>query len=343
MFKLVPAAQEVSICSRCQYRLSVRQGPQPGHRRRNGYQQLRRFTSGASLQQQPASVHHDAAKDDYLGGRAPIRYSSEEPVLDANYRHRLWPPKKDSLGLHVLGEPAEVLILRDKHRRFQLDSAMAKIRASGPDKNPDSQPISSSEMLEEMDAERGKINNKEACKNIERVRELWAAKTNGDINQDQYSDLVSRLQVGFTREQLVAYLDRFGQDQTAEPYNLGFTLSSALYARSSWRVLGSIRPSDRACRAPTLRKSKSKKQLLKRDGGNGLGKDALAKMIIRHCWNIKTNSQDSSLGELDMRLQDKHFDLILNHSRQLANPRVHSSNADYIGRKGYIEVDVPKL
>ena len=217
---------------------------------------------------------------------------------------------------------------------------MAKIRASGPDKNPDSQPISSSEMLEEMDAERGKIDNKEACKNIERVRELWAAKTNGDINQDQYSDLVSRLHVGFTREQLEAYLARFGQDQTAELYNLGFTLSSALYARSSWRVLGSIRPSDRA-RAPILRETK--KKLLKRDDGKGLGKDALAKIIIRQCWNIKSNSQESSLGELDIRLQDKHFDLILNHSRQLANPRVHSSNADYVGREGHIEVDVSKL
>ena len=311
MFTLVPTAQDLAICLRCQYRLSVRQGSHPGHRRRTRYpQHLRRFTSGASLQQQPASVDHDEVKNDYLG-KAPIRYSNEEPLLNQNYRPRIWPPKKDSLGLHVLGEPAEVLILRDKQRRFQLDSAMAKVRASGPDKNPDPEPISSSEMLEKMDAESGKINFKEAYKNINSVKKAWAAKTNGSINQDEYSDLVSRLQAGFTREQLVAYLIRFSQDRTAGYFNLNFRLSSALYARSSWQVLGSM-PSSKG-RAPRLRKNE--REVLKRDVGKGLGKDVLAKMIIRQCWNIKTNPLDSSLGELDIRLQDIHFSLILNHSK----------------------------
>ena len=339
MFTLTPAAQDVSICLRCQYRLSVRQRPHPGHGRRTGYpQQLRRFTSGASLHQQPASVHHDAVKHDYLG-KEPSRYSNEEPILIENYRPRIWPPKKDSLGLHVLGEPAEVLVLRDKQRRFQLDSALAKVRASGPDKNPDPGPISSSEMLEKMDAERGKINFKEAYKNIESVRESCIAKTTGGVNQAEYSDLVSRLQVGFTREQLVAYSDKFYQHQNAGSFNLDCRLSSALYARSSWQVLGSTLSSKH--RAPAL--SKTKREEIQRDGGKGLGKVALAKMIIRQCWNIKTNSPDSSLGELDIRLQDYHCSLILNHSKQLANQKVRPSNADHAGREGYIEVDVPKL
>ena len=339
MFTLVPAAQDVSICLRCQYRLSVRQESHPGHRRRIGYpKQLRRFTSGASLQQQLASVDHDAVKSNYLG-RAPIKYSNEEPLLNQNHRPKTWPPKKDSLGLHVLGEPAEVLILRDKQRRFQLDSAMAKFRASGPDKNPDPEPISSSEMLKKMDAERGKINFKEAYKNIESVRKLWAAKTDPSINQDEYSDLVSRLQVGFTREQLVTYLARFGLDQTAGYFDLDFSLSGALYSRSSWQVGGRMPPG--TTRASHLRKTDT--EVLNRDCGKGLGKHALARMIIRQCWNIKTNSLDSSLGELDIRLQDIHFSLILNHSEQLANPRVRPSNADHAGREGHIEVDFPKL
>lgn len=341
MFTLVPAAQDVSICFRCQYRLSVRQGPHPGHRRRSGYsQQLRRFTSGASLQQQPAYVDHDAVENAYLG-RPAIRYSNEEPILNQNNRPRIWLPKKDRLGLHVLGEPAEVLILPDKQRRFQFDSAMAKIRASGPDKNPDPEPISSSTMLEKMGAERGKISFQEAFENISRVRESWAAKTNGSISQDEYSDLVYKLQVGFTREQLVSYLDRFGQDQTAGKFDLDFKLSSFLYARSSWQVLGSM-PSS-TTRAPPLRSRKMHKEVLERDHKNGLGKDALAKMIIRRCWNIKTTSLDSSLGELDIRLQHIHFTLILNHSKQIANPRIRPSNADHAGREGYFEVDVPKL
>ena len=339
MFTLVTAAEDVSICLRCQYRLSVRQGPHPTHRRRTRYpQQLRRFTSGASLQQQPASVDHDAAKNHYIG-RAPIRYSNEEPLFHQTTRPRIWSSEKDSLGLHVLGEPAEVLILRDRQRRFQLNSALAKIRASGPDKNPNPEPISSSAMLEKIDAERGEIDFKEACKNIESVRDLWTTTTNGSINKDEYSELVARLQVGFTREQLVAYLGRFGQDQTAGSFNLGFRLSSALYARSSWQLLGSMLPS--STRAPPLCKSDA--EVLEKDGGKGLGKDALARMIIRQCWNIITDSLISSLGELDIRLQDIHFSLILNHSKQLVNPRVRPTNADYAGREGHSEADVPKL
>ena len=339
MFTLLPAAQDLSICFRCHYRLSIRQGPQPAHRRRRGYtQQLRRFTSRASLQQQPASEHHEAVRDDYLG-RAPIRYTNEEPLLNQKDRPRIWLPKKDSLGLHVLGEPAEVLILRDKQRRFQLDSIMARVRASGPDKNPDPEPMSSSEMLEKMDAERGKINFKEAIKNIESVRASCATKTNGSISQDEYSDLVSKLQVGFTREQLVAYLRRPGQDKTARDFNLDFSLSGALYARSSWQLLGSTLP--RKMRSPKLRRTHG--ELLERDRGKGLGKDGLAKMIIRRLWNIKTTSLDSSLGELDIRLRDIHFSLILNHSKHLASPRFRSSSTDHARREGYIEVDVSKL
>ena len=338
MFKLVPPSQDVSICLRCQYRLSVRQGSHSGHRRLTGYpQQLRRFTLGASLQQQPASIHHDEIKSDYLG-RAPIGLWTEEPLPNQYYRPIIWPPDYDydRLGFHVLGEPAEVLILRDKQGRWKLHY---KVRPSDPDKNPDPEPSSSSELLEKIDTGRGKIKFKEACKNIESVRALLAANTNGGINQDEYSDLVSRLQVGFTREQLVAYLGRFRQDRTDGHFNLHFRLSSALYARSSWQVLGSTLPG--TVRVPPLQKRD--KEVLEREGGSRLRKDALAKMIIRHCWDIKPNSLDSSLGELDLRFQSIHFSLILNHSKQLANPRVRPPNADRTGRERYTEVDVPKL
>ena len=336
MSTLVPAAQDFFICFRCQYRLSLRQGPHPGYRRRTGYPPpLRRFTSRASLQQQPASDHHDAVKDDYLG-KVPIRYSYEEPLLNQNNTPRLWPPVKDSLGLHALGEPAEVLILRDKKRRFQIDSAMAKVRASGPDTNPDPEPISSSEMLEKMDAERGEISLREAFKNIKSVRAWWAAKKKSSISQDDYRDLVSRLEMGFTRNQLQIYLDRLiGRSQAAEDFNLNFRVSNALYARSSWQLLGSMKT-----KTPALQETDI--ELVQRDSGGGRGKNALAKMIIRQGWNIK-NPQDSTLGQLEIRLQEIHLSLISNHGKQLASPRVRPSNTDHAGREENIEVDVPKL
>ena len=257
-------------------------------------------------------------------------------MVNQNHRPRLWPTVKDSLGLHVLGEPAEVLILRDKQRRFQLDSAMAKVRASGPDENPDPEPISSSEMLEKMDAERGKISLQEAFKNIQSVRAWWVAKKKSSISQDDYSELVSRLEMGFTRDQLHKYLDRLiGQNQTAGYFNLNFSVSTALYARSSWAFLGIMKP-----KTPALQETDV--ELVQRDCGGGRNKNAMAKMIIRQGWDIKS-PLDSPLGQLEIRLQEIHFSLIFHHSKQLASPRVRPSDTDHAGREGYIEVDVPKL
>lgn len=333
MFKLVSTAQDISICLRCQYRLSLRQGARPGCQRPTGYpQQLRQIKSRPSLQQQPSSAHLAATNDVYLG-RAPIRYSTEE-IYPGDGPH-----KKDSLGLSVLGEPAEVLILRDKKKRFQFDSAMAKVRATGPDRNPAPGPISFPDMLEKMDAERGIIDTDAACKNIDSVRAAWAAESNGSVTGDSYNDLLSRLHVGFTRPQLAAYLDRAGKDTTAGIFDLDFRLYSSIYARSSWQPLGITGP--QKSRAPRL--GGTKKEVLVKESEQGLSKDALVKMIVTQCWNIKTNLQSSSLGELYIRLRDLDLDLILNHSKQLANQRLRFSNADYAGRKEYTEVDVQNL
>ena len=315
MLKLTSATQDFSICLRCQYRLNVRPKPRPGRRRpARCPQQLRRFTSGASLQQQPSSAHDTATNDDNFE-RLPIRYSTEQLHPNQTNRHGNGPPRKDSLGLNVLGEPAEVLILRDKRDRFQLDSAMAKVRASGPDKNPAAEPISSSEILEKMNAERGIIDIDEACRNIESLRTSWVAGINGSITGIAYDDLVSRLHAGFTKPQLVAYLDRAGKDPAADTFDLNVEFSSRIYARSSWQPSGHTPP----LKSMAPRIDSVEKEVLWKESRQGLAKDALVKRILRQCWNIKPQLQDSSLGVLDIRLRKLDLDLILNHSKQSVN------------------------
>ena len=339
MFNHILTAQDVSICLRCQYRLNLRRKPRPGRRRCIGDpQQLRHFTPGASFLQQPSFARDSATDDDDLQ-IPPIRYSTEASRLDRNNGFQKELPKKDRLGLNVLGEPAEVLILRDRQKRFQLDSAMAKVRASGPDKNPNPETISSSEMLEKMDAERGTIDLKRVRQNIEGVRTSWAAEANGIITEDRVNDLVSRLQVGFTRPQLVDYLGKAVQNPATGVFDLTRRIHSTFYARSSWQPLGTASPGkSRAPRLVGLSEAKVVKET-----GQGLSKDALAKMIVWQCWSIRTISEESSQGELDIRLQRSHLSLILNHSKQLASSRLRFSNADRAGRKGYIEVDVQEL
>lgn len=320
MFKLLPAAQDLFICLHCQYRLSLRQGLRSGRRRPTGHpQQLRRFTSGPSLRQEQSSYPDVATDNDNLE-RAPIRYYTEEFFPHQNYRHGNEPSTKDSLGLNVLGEPAEVLILRDKQDRFRLDTNMARVRASGPDKNPAQKPISSSEMLEEMDAERGLIDIDEVCKNIESVGESWAAKKKGSITGVAYKDLVSRLQEGFTKHQLGAYLERAGKDPAADVFDLNVEISNSLYTRSSWQLVGNTPL--RQSKAPRIANStpeeeSNEKEVHGKERGQGLSKDALVKRILRRCWNITPRYQESSLGELDVRLHKLHLDLILNHKRDI--------------------------
>ena len=315
MLKLAPAAQDFSVCLRCQYRLGFRQGPRFGRRRPAGNpHQLRRLTSGPSLRQQQLSSSHDASIDNGDLKDAPIRFIPERWRLDQNHRQGNEPPTKDSLGLNVLGEPAEVLILRDRKNQFQLDSKMARVRASGPNKNPAQEPISLSGMLEEMHAEKGIVDIDEVCKNIESVRVSWAARRRGSVTGAAYNDLFSRLQKGFTKQQLGAYFNRAGKDPAADVFDLIVEFSNSLYARSSWELIGDT----------PLRKSKApriadpnEKVVPGKEHGQGLSKDAWVKRILRHCWNISPISQETLLGELDIRLPKVHLNLILKHSKQL--------------------------
>lgn len=343
MFKLIPVAQDFPICLCCQYRLSLREGPRPGRRRPTRHpQQLRRFTSGASLRQEQSSSH-DVATDNGNLERVPIRYITEVLPPDPNYRHGNEPSTKDSLGFDVLGEPAEVLILRDKRKHLRPESNIPRIRASGPDKNPDQKPITSSEMLKEMVVERGILDIDEACKNIESVKASWATRTKSRITGVAYQDLVSRLQEGFTKQQLGAYLNRAGKDPAADVFDLNVETSNSLYARSSWQLVGNT----------VLRKSKAphitsnplegvstKKEVSWKDRAQGISKEVLVKRVLRQCWNITPKFQESSLGEMDIRLKKLHLNLILNHSKQLTEMKSLLLKADSTGRKGYIEHDI---
>lgn len=322
MSKFIPTAQDLSICLRCQYRLSLRQACRARRQRHIRYpQQLRSFTSGSKPRQEELSSHDPGTDNGNL--ETPIRYYTEDLNRNQNNRHGNEPSTKDRLGLDVLGEPAEVLILRDRQNNFRLDSSMAQVRASGPDKNPPQEPTSSSGMLKEMDAERGIIDIDEVCRNIESVRASWVARKRGGSTGVAYKDLFSRLHEGFTKQQLGAYLDRAGSDPAADIFDLNVDFSNDLYARSSWQLAGKMLP--KKSRAPQISndspkiESKRKEELPGKQRRQKLSKNELVKSILRQCWNITPKFQESSLGSMDMRLKKLHLKLILNHSKQLAH------------------------
>ena len=350
MFTLVSATQDFCICLRCQYRLSLRQRHRPSRRWPTEYpQKLQHYATGVGLKQEPSSAH-DTATDDGISGRAPIRYSSDVLHPNQHYKHGNGPPAiKDSIGFNALGEPAEVLILRDKKKRFELESALAKIHASGPDENPTAETISSSEMLEKMDAERGLIDLDEVCKNIESMKTLWTAKKKSSGPSAAYGMLAVKLQQGFTKQQLGAYYDRARVDLAADKFDLDVEFSSMSYARSSWQPLGKTQHAAIKIRAPKLlelvleeenqeklseeaplriapsekslsemdasEKASSTKEALQNQTRQGVNKKTIVRSILRECWNFRPRGQESPQGQLDIRLRESDLKLILNHSK----------------------------
>ena len=326
MFSILSPAQDLSICLRCQYRLSIRQGPRPGRQRHKRFSQQRRCFAVGTSQRQEASTAHDAATDDGIVGKPLVRYLAEEASPYQQHRHESGPPTKGTLGLNVLGEPAEVLILREKQKRFELDKAMAMIRASGPDKNPSPESISSSQMLEMFAAERGIIDIDDACKNIESLRTSLAAAKKGPINEDVYKDLALKLHQGFTKRQLQAYWDRTTSDLPDERFDLDVDFANTVYARSSWQLVENTTRSentplaDRQPRTPMIIMSSDAElaedlTLKKRNFGVVL-KESLVRRILRRCWKIKPSVPESSRGEVDLRLTPLHLKLISKHSKR---------------------------
>ena len=320
MFKFIPGTQGSSICLRCQCRLSARQKSRSSRRLHVQHpQQLRRFTSGPSLGQEQQSFQ-DAATDEGTIERAPIRYCFEDGGPKRSSR-----PTKNSLGLDVLGEPAEVLVLRD--RQFRVDDviSMGRIRATGPDRNPVQavqEPTSSSGLMEKMAAERGIVGIDEVCNNIEKVKASWVESTEGDVTGLSYHDLVTRLCEGFTKQQLAAYLTMNDKNPVADVFDLSVEISKSLYSRSSWQPVGET--AAQQSKAPKLAdkipyEDSNTAEDPGKQYGQGRKKEALVQRLLKRCWNISPRFQDSVIGELDMRVPESHLNLLVNHSKQLAS------------------------
>ena len=317
MLKLIPGTQGSSICLRCQCRLSTRQKSRSSRRLPVRHpQQLRRFTSGPRLGQEQQSVQ-DAATDEGSLGRAPIRYCLEDWVPKRSNK-----PTKNSLGLNVLGEPAEVLVLRDRQYRVDHESSMGRLHATGPDRNPVQEPMSSSVLMEKMDAERGIVDIDEVCNNIESVRASWVESTEGNVTGLSYHDLATRLRDGFTKPQLAAYLTRNDKKPIADVFDLNAEISNSLYTRSSWQIVGNSQA--RQSKAPKIAdktpyEGSNTAEDPGKERGQGRKKDALVQRLLRRCWNISPRFQESLIGELDLRVQESHLNLIVNHSKHLAS------------------------
>ncbi len=331
MSKLGSAAQEASICLRCQYRLSLRRKPRL--KQQQLHQQVRHFELDRRLHQEQTPIK-DVQSYDEASYTAPasqsqpnftITYEPHKPRFNAVAFRKLGdlPQPKDRLGFESLGQPAEVLILKDQQGRKDYEKPLHSSRLSQTGDDPPIDAMSSSDMQEEMNAERGIISMDQVCQNIDTLRGQWLKdarlpwEASGSVlSRRRYDEVVARLYDGFTISQLAVYLGRNENKHLADPLDLHNQFWSTLYARSSWT---SGTTDFWQSKAPPITE-------MTQDGvtatvalPNKVDKQAsrktmLVDRILRYCWRVRPKEDESSLGEMDIRLQSAHLEIIVNHS-----------------------------
>ncbi len=331
MFKFAPLTQEVSVCLRCQLRLSLRKGSRQDIPNRSSAtpQQLRGFAPSHNLGQEQAILSGDGLLDE--SSIAPVRkHDSFGPKWEGRSVSRtvsghtgvkhLHRGHKDTLTFNALGEPAEVLVLDDGRVASEGRSDCVEVRSKRAAEDRKINALSSSDMVDEIDAERGLADADQVFENIEDVKNSWIAKSKSDpavFSAAEHAEIASELGRGFTTKQLAVYLDKADVDEPKDPLDLRYKFSSDLYSRSAWT---SGTPSPQQSRAHELvrpgKDGKMRKNLTYENVDRQLSaKSMLVERILRQCWQFNVKQDESTEGELEVRLHATHLDLLMNHSR----------------------------
>lgn len=330
MFKLVPVAYDSSVCLRCQYYWSIRRATcqTKTQRATTTAQQLRGFIPGRISRQEQSLLSDDAQHEEpvipHVRKVVPGSFHRLEdlfvPKTSLGGGRHVHPRSKNALGFNALGEPAEVLVLADRGMRHVEDSPVIEIRSERADKAPVAEALSSSDMLDEIDAERGLVDPNQVIENIENVKAEWMERTKTKPNvltATEYTQLSSQLLHGFTVTQLALYLGRADADKLKDPLDLRNQFSSSLYTRSAWTPAATPIKQTRAPKLVELERNEGlREQSLYRSPARQLShKPTLVERILRHCWRLEVRQDEALEGELQIRLHAKHFSIVVNHSK----------------------------
>ena len=353
MFKLAPLTQDISVCLRCQLRLSLRKVSRQDIPKclSTTPQQLQGFAPGRKLGQEQAILSDDSLIDEELiapirkhdpfGHRLEGRSVSRTVPGHTGVRH-LPRGHKDTLTFDALGEPAEVLVLNDGRVASEGRSNSIEVRSKRAAEDREINVLSSSDMLDEIDAERGLADIHQVVENIDGVKSSWIAKSKSNppvFSAAEHAEIASQLGRGFTTKQLALYLDRSDVDIPKDPLDLRYEFSNNVYSRSAW---ASGTPSPQQSRAPKIvksgKESKMRKDLIYQKTDRQLSaKSMLIERIIRQCWQFNVRQDESMEGELDIRLHATHLDLIMNHSRLIHSVIIYPTRANHDAERGILK------
>jgi len=196
------------------------------------------------------------------------------------HRGQLQRENRELLKLKSLGDPAEVIILRDTE--FKAYSFGAKqIEDLAP---------RSINILAELDNERGLVGRKEVEENINQFR---PQKGKEPQTEEDFNNIVQEIQASFTSSQLARYIQAH---EKGVPKLAGDALITGI---TPW--------------TPGI--SKSKDPLDEEDRGYSFssytGKQRLALRLVRHCWNLGLPQLEEGIGEIEVELRPRDYYLLL--------------------------------
>jgi hypothetical protein len=190
---------------------------------------------------------------------------------------------REKLGVGVLGEDAEVIVLRD-----------SKFRSYKHQNYEDVEKPESINILAKLDEERGLIGWEEIEKNINDFR---PADGHHPETRDQFSELLTGLQSGFTVTQLARYLRFHGRKEVVHPQPLSASLALNI---SPW-IPGTSESDDPLnddhLRGYDLQSYTTKQRLVLR--------------LLRECWKLELPYVEEGIGQIEIELKAQDLDLLL--------------------------------
>ncbi|KAI9774379.1 MAG: hypothetical protein M1840_004273 [Geoglossum simile] len=203
-----------------------------------------------------------------------------------------------NLQTEALGEPAQVIILRDP----KLDDPRPLVNTNTTDREtPNTENPTLIELLAKLEAERGIISQEDVNANIEALH-LSPATV---LSQDGFSKLADELCKGFTTAQLTGYIHAFEAKQPPR-HSTEKMKRPANLEEAEWTPVLVPRPNPPVDMSVT---STSVRNLTK--------KRKLAERVLRRCWNVQTEEEYESMGQIELYLGHRELSLLLRERNSL--------------------------
>ena len=314
------------ICITCRYRLAMRQ-------------HVARRSPHVSITPRSRQMHRTSRLPQQQAQAQQVlshMVKTDRHVTDAEYQRGLKHGerrvnlfKKDSLGMDSLGRPAEALILRGGDMERGPGIYVNYLKKLGH-KNL---PLSASQLLARIDAEKGIVGAHKVAENLEDIRSSWAAslKTKELPTRDEYFALAQTVRDGFTAKQLAEYYGKEVLECTTDPHDLAKAYSDNLYTRSAWHIGTTSFPANSATRFGTIRKAaqqhheaagtddarkvQQKSYGVKNERWDS--KKIITGKILRDRWQITSVEDEAAIGEVDIWPRLEYLRVLLNHSKEI--------------------------